>query len=136
MRSQPSNQSETPQISGGTNDDIYAYRDKLTEIYAANDNNLDSVNDAVSNTLSTESGQENSAPVRIAESIFLMNNANYQLAIDSINKLDIESLDEDQRMMCYEVLAYSNSVLDNQEQADYYNNLVWEMMVERGGEGG
>lgn len=132
----PASKVEAPEIYGSSDNDIYEYQDALSKVYQDNDNNLDAVSEAVDKTLATESGQANTAQVRIAEAYFFAENGEYQRAIDALSGVDPAQLSMDQQVMYYDTLYYANVVLGNKEQADEYLRQSYELRVELGGEGG
>ncbi len=147
----------TPEIAGSSEEDIIKYRDLLQQFYnkkkdeqsdeddlvnppnmgeaPSNDSQEDkglinSVNQAVQNTLNTSSGKEHANAVLCAQAYFYYNNGYYQEVVDTIKQIDTDFLDNSVKSNVYEVAANSYYWLGDEETADTYYSLLLAMPVE------
>lgn len=128
---------DAPTISGGTSEDVNSYRDILQDFFnKGGTNGVQAVEDAVNDTLNTESGREFENQVKLAEIIVLQNNGFYDEAIEKSKNIDMEKLDLDQKISFYGVLYYCSTMLGDNKAANDYFMKQYELSMEQGGEGG
>lgn len=128
---------DTPTIAGGTSEDVNGYRDILQEFFDRDGgNNIAAVEEAVNNTLETESGKEYADQVRLAELYILQNNGYYAEAIEKAQNVNTDNLDLSQKITFYGVLYYCNTLLGNIEAANEYMKIQYDLSQEQGGQGG
>lgn len=124
---------EVPTITGDSSEDVSDYTDILQDAYDQNQN-LDDVDKIVEDTLNTDNGREYEAQVRLAEMVFYFDNDLYQQLIDTGVRIDPNSLQPDQRLRYYNYMRYGYSVLNDNDKANEYMDLVFELSNELSGD--
>lgn len=124
---------EIPTIAGGSSEDVSDYTGILQNAYDQ-DKNLDDIDKIVEDTLNTDSGREYEAQVRLAEMVFYFDNDLYQQLVDTGRKIDPMSLQPDQRLRYYNYMRYGYSVLNDNDKANEYMDLVFELSNELSGD--
>lgn len=113
-------------IEGNSQEDISKYRDILQNFYNQH-NNLQTVQDVVSSTLESDSGQQYPEAVKIAESSFYMTNGFYQEALDAALSIDESKLDNEQKVTYYNVLSSSYFRTDQPDKSQEYAELLYDL---------
>lgn len=152
-----SDASYAPEISGSSEDDILKYQDLLQQFYdrkkdeKTDDDYLENiagtgetpennpqedegliagVNQIVQNTLETVGGQNNTNAVLCAQAYFYFNNGYYQEVVNTIEQINLDTLDNTIKSSIYEVAANSYYWLGDEEKADAYYDLLLAIPLE------
>lgn len=123
---------EVPTIAGDSSEDISNYVDILQNKYNESQN-VEDVSEIINNTLNTNNGREYEAQVRLAEMVFYFDNDLYQQLVDTGLKIDPMTLQPDQRLRYYNYMRYGYSVLNDNDKAAEYMDLVFELSNELSG---
>lgn len=123
---------ETPTITGGTMDDVISFRDILQEFYSSKENaNKEDVTQIVDDVLATDDGQQYASQVKLAESMFYLDNKMYTDAVDVANQIDPSQLTETiQEWQYYTVLYTAYARLGNREKVEEYFGKVANLSSE------
>lgn len=145
----------TPEIAGSSETDIVNYRGLLQEFYdrkkseqssgdTSDDENfttditpsndpeedrelINAVGQVVRNTLNTSKGKENANAVLCAQVYFYYNNGYYQAAVDTLQQIDVDKLDDTVKSNLYEAAANSYYWLNDDIEADKYYDLMYSI---------
>ena len=145
----------TPELAGSSETDIVNYRNSLQEFYdrkksEQSDGDIDldtsvapsndpeedkdliqAVAQVVQNTLNTSKGRENANAVLCAQVYFYYNNGYYQAAVDALQEIDVDKLDDTVKFNLYEAAANSYYWLNDDNSSDKYFDLMYS--IPRGG---
>ena len=140
-----SDASYAPEISGSSEDYDRKKDEKTDDDYLENiagtgetpENNpqedeglIAGVNQIVQNTLETVGGQNNTNAVLCAQAYFYFNNGYYQEVVNTIEQINLDTLDNTIKSSIYEVAANSYYWLGDEEKADAYYDLLLAIPLE------
>ncbi len=129
-----------PTIAGSTMQDISDYRDLLQNLFnqnnGTNEDKRQEINQTVDGSLSTNNGKENAAAIILAQASFYLNNGVYDEALRAASTIDPEQLPLEQQVLYYNILCSGNSVLGNEELANKYSAIMYDIVDQLGGIGG
>lgn len=135
----------TPEIAGGTMEDVNDYREILQSFYnerkkttinnESNDSNsgnatqeeqdklYQDIDKVVQNTLNSSSGKEHTNAVILAQITFCAANGCYQQGIDAAQQINADQLTQEQRSIYYNVLANCYLWSGDEDKAEEYFNM-------------
>lgn len=123
-----------PTIAGNSTQDISDYRDILQGIFdrnkGTNEEKRQEIDQAVEGTLGTSAGKEYDSSVRLAQGSFYLNNNMANEAISSVENLNPDHLNLEQKQVYYYVLYYANALNGNTKKAQEYSNILFDITYE------
>lgn len=130
---------EIEEISGGTTEDIYNYRDILQGLYNQNSSTteagkVEAVQNAVNGTLSTSKGREYEAQVKMAQALVYFENSLYSECVEVGEQIDYSRIDDMDKVVIYNVMYYSYSKIGNTDLATEYLDKLYDVSNDISGE--
>lgn len=106
-----------------TSDYFQQLKDKagITDTGTDGEGSLEDAQQAVKDTLDTEEGQKNKNQLKLAEAMIMLQSQDYQKAKDTINEVNVESLDTADASLFYSVMA---SIYLNEGNIEMYNQYL------------
>ncbi len=126
---------EIPNIAGSTFEDVTNYKDLLHKIYQENNDNPESIDEAVAETLKTSEGKEFENEVRLAQMLFYQDNNQADKVNEIGDMIQPDQLSIESQLRYYNSLYYGAKSDGDESKANEYLNIIYDIANEIGGEG-